>query len=552
MLLALVGMTGLLALAPAVAHAAGVSLYQCRWGFGTAAHACIADINPHGWWSGGASPPQGGYREGDFVPTRIVIDNHTGPPLTANNEYSLIIEYDATDSSGFHTYDYLGNYNSSPRPENAPILPCSLAHPSRVPTAGPHACGSMSLRGPFGRPSVAPIPLDRYSFNARNNNPPTGFHFSAWGATLVREGPSAPHFVDCPGSSLRTESVTMATTGSVRRCIAIDFVANGQGVVIAWGAHIAKVADWGERARAPRGSGNDFHQRIERGGAHDFAFGAKTVSLGVIGALSGFTTSVSSPPSSSPPVIHPHGSVTERATLIGSRVYPAGTVRFYVCGPDETAPPRCATGGRQAGHPETVNNVLGTVRGYATLSPYPNEFAPAPPQGLASGFYCFRAVYIPAVNTTFPSLGAPWLETTHIETQTVFERTTECFQVAASTLIVEKVCTPPGNFNLHIRGETVDFEHTFTDVPCNVDGEVRVIGVPAGTYSVSESPGTGTNPADFDAPEFGSECANGSIMVPLDETKTCTIGNFRKGESRASLTVKRRASPPMTLVSSLC
>jgi hypothetical protein len=60
---------------------------------------------------------------------------------------------------------------------------------------------------------------------------------------------------------------------------------------------------------------------------------------------------------------------------------------------------------------------------------------------------------------------------------------------------------------------------------------------------VPESAGTDTNPADFDPPEFGSACANGSVSLAAGQRVTCTISNFRKGEPRATLTVEKTCAP---------
>lgn len=100
------------------------------------------------------------------------------------------------------------------------------------------------------------------------------------------------------------------------------------------------------------------------------------------------------------------------------------------------------------------------------------------------------------------------------------------------------MCAPPGHFSLHIWSAT--FARTFTDVPCNGGGEIEV---PPGTYTVSESAATGTNPADFDPPEFGSECPNGSVTLHAGQRVTCTISNFRKGEASSTLTVEKKCHP---------
>jgi hypothetical protein len=513
-------MAAFLAFAPTFARA-NVQFEQCEWGFATP-QACIVPPTGSSRWVTGNPANAGAFREGDFVPTRVWFNTSGGATdvVLSGHSYTLIVGYDATQQNGFHAYDYLGTYNAS-RPPTAPAPANNINPCSGVPgTTGDHMCGSA--------PSTAPVPLDENSHNLRGAPvPPTAMAgvFSAWGATFGT-GAAAPSFVNCPNSSPANTQITVTMTTAVARCIALTFTVAGpventrRGIVIAWGAHIATEADWGPTTAALRTSGADFHQRVQE--TPQFPFGNKTLPLATI-QRPGLTTSVS------PRVIQPGGTVTDTATLTGRHsAYPRGSVEFFVCGPTD-APISCADG-KSAGHPEVVVQRGSSEVGTATIM-YPSDEAPAP-GGLAPGFYCFRVVYTPAPGAPLPSLGAPFLSATHSN------NTTECFQVAIATLIVNKICTPPGHFNLHIRGGTVD--QTFEDVACNEGFE---FGVPEGTYTVSESAGTGTNPADFDPPEFGSTCPNGSVTLTASETVTCTITNFRKAEPRATLTVKKTCDP---------
>lgn len=107
----------------------------------------------------------------------------------------------------------------------------------------------------------------------------------------------------------------------------------------------------------------------------------------------------------------------------------------------------------------------------------------------------------------------------------------------APTLIVNKILNPTtdtGLFNLQIDGVTAG-----TGANVGHNGTTGAVSVNAGTHTVSETAGTGTDLADY-ASVIGGDCAtNGSVTLALGETKTCTITNTRLGE----ITIIKDASP---------
>jgi len=92
------------------------------------------------------------------------------------------------------------------------------------------------------------------------------------------------------------------------------------------------------------------------------------------------------------------------------------------------------------------------------------------------------------------------------------------------TLEVKKILSPstdPGKFNLWI-GST----KYASDV--GDGGTTGALVFAPGTYTVSETAGTGTNLADYDT-VIGSECtAGGSVTLVPGDVKVCTITNTRK------------------------
>jgi uncharacterized repeat protein (TIGR01451 family) len=103
-------------------------------------------------------------------------------------------------------------------------------------------------------------------------------------------------------------------------------------------------------------------------------------------------------------------SVFDRATLTGTKGVVEGSLKFFVCGPNASSVPNCATGGTQVGSAVTL------AAGVADSA----SFTPA-----STGFYCFRAEYTPAT-------GSKYLAASHTNS------TTECFQVLPANVTISK------------------------------------------------------------------------------------------------------------------
>ena len=93
------------------------------------------------------------------------------------------------------------------------------------------------------------------------------------------------------------------------------------------------------------------------------------------------------------------------------------------------------------------------------------------------------------------------------------------------TLTVNKVLVPAddgGKFNLLIDGAAAG-----TGANVGNGGTTGAVPVNAGSHTVGETAGTGTNLSDY-VPVIGGACsANGSVSLAVGENKTCTITNQR-------------------------
>jgi prealbumin domain-containing protein len=500
-----VSVSAVLALAPAPAQAAQRSpdLNVCAWGYAQPI-PCQGDR-----WVEGNPMGEGAYKPGEFVPFRVIFrpDAPGGAVIHRGHTYRLELGYDIARSS-LIAYDYLGTYNASPRGD--PNEPCSGAG---VPTEGPNACGNA--------PSTAAVPADVHSFFADGQHPPSGGHlhqFSAWGVELL-----GATQVSCPnqgGEFPRIDARQPIPSGAQPRCVELRFHVPGSGdapagAVIAWGAHIAREADWGTgKTYAASGDGGaQFHMRLVSNpgtidGESGFNLGNEEISLQTVPRPT-LTTLVSHS------IVHPGGSVIDIARLTGSQVRPTGTVDFFLCfaasGPP---PPDCGSGGTLVRHGEPVVESSDPRQGTAEV-----EVSGTDTERV--GFYCFRAEYNPGT--------APFLPTTH--TNRILGG--ECFEVRQTQLTVDKVCVPEtdtGHFDVHIVGvgASAGFDRTVTSVACGHG--TGAISVPPGTYMVSET-AHNNNPHAYPNVTFGGACQGppaGEVTVALGESRTCTITNARE------------------------
>jgi uncharacterized repeat protein (TIGR01451 family) len=156
-------------------------------------------------------------------------------------------------------------------------------------------------------------------------------------------------------------------------------------------------------------------------------------------------------------------SVTDTATLTGTKGTVTGTVDFFQCF-NASAVPDCSTGGSKVPATKTLSG------GAATSDP----FTPG-----AVGFYCFRVEYTPAT-------GSKYLAATHTN------KTTECFQVLAATVTIGKTADD-GSVS---AGDQIGFTLTWGNSgPGKATGVVVTDPLPTDAgldWSIAGSTGTGS------------------------------------------------------------
>src|SRR6185503_18634826 len=106
-------------------------------------------------------------------------------------------------------------------------------------------------------------------------------------------------------------------------------------------------------------------------------------------------------------------SVTDTADLTSNDPDPTGTIKFYLCGPEASAPD-CSTGG-------TLISTENLVAGVATSDAFTADSVDD------AGFYCFRAEYTPDAAGELNYVAGSHTNLT-----------TECFEVRAADIDVEK------------------------------------------------------------------------------------------------------------------
>ena len=493
--LALLAWLTLPAIARAQAGSIGTTLNQCQNGT-----SGTGDCTGSAWVTGNLNPNNSLYREGDFVPMRSRITS-----LAAGTTYALRIGYDAVDK-GLHAYDYLGSVDGSESALGQQVVPCSGVGD----TAGPHACGN--------GPSTLAVPEDTDTTFPSGRGQKPG-EFSAWGATLIR------------AAYVNPAPITQGSDGTIEREIDVIFRAEGPTVVLAWGGHIASTLDWGAgRTFISAGSGSSFHMRLLRaqenppnGPVH--STGNQELSLQATALApvpSPFTTQVDRS------TVDVGSAVIDTATLGSIRgVTVSGVVHFFVCF-SPTARPNCSFNGVEVGPGQVVANPPGSTTGVASV-----QFIPDAP-----GSYCFRAEFVPSAT----SLYSPAAHT---------NLTTECFEavITPPVLTVTKICIPPtdpGRFNLLLNAAVV-----LANAACGESTDPIV--TTAGTHTVSETAGTGTDLADYTSevggnctPNVGSSPPSGSITLANGDSATCTITNVRDGTGvvTGTLTVNKVCVPP--------
>ncbi len=189
-------------------EAAAADVEQCQNGPASAPVGCTLG----GEWAGGNSgDSKSHWVEGQSIPDRIIM---TG--LTPGAGQTIQFDWDTT-KSGKHALDYLTSFNRS------------LA--SADPCAGIAGCGS---------PSTFPIPTD---------------------PNLAPVVPAPGNFTMYNGVITGVSAYTLSGlySGNSTTDITVTFTANSSTVVLAFGMHIARRADWGLGFSAIDISGSPFH-----------------------------------------------------------------------------------------------------------------------------------------------------------------------------------------------------------------------------------------------------------------------------------------------------
>jgi uncharacterized repeat protein (TIGR01451 family) len=179
------------------------------------------------------------------------------------------------------------------------------------------------------------------------------------------------------------------------------------------------------------------------------------------------------------------GSVTDKATLTGSKGTVTGSVDFSVCF-NAGSTPNCASGGTKVGATKTLSGGVATS----------DSFTPT-----AVGYYCFRVDYTPAA-------GSKYLAASHTN------QTTECFRVVAANIGITKTANPTGPVS---AGDEIGFDITVSN---NGDGTAKGVemtdDLPAGITWTADAPTGDTT---------GVTCGIAS------GTLTCTDPSMAAGDS---------------------
>src|SRR5688572_6057240 len=212
------------------AAAASADLWQARNG------AANSPVSPVEWVKGNVGPANSHYVEGQSIPYRIVITGLTNGPHT------LILEWD-TLQRGKHAIDYLTSYDR--------LLPHDqfVSHTTAEainPVAGIGATFGSSNTFPIPAPSSVGSPVAGQPTTSFEGVPPAERVMTIWNGTVTR-------------LTYLTEELLIGDSAVTR--LAVEFVAEAETVVIAWGGHIGSKFDWGSGNSASSIGGSPYHMR---------------------------------------------------------------------------------------------------------------------------------------------------------------------------------------------------------------------------------------------------------------------------------------------------
>lgn len=278
-LVTLVALSGRLEFS-ANAQSASADLWQARNGTPTSPRS------PVEWVRGNASPANSHYIEGNSIPYRMIMSGLTPGP------HRLVIEWD-TLQGGAHAIDYITHYNRlAPHTQFGDHTAPELIQPLD------------GLPGPFSPPLSFPIPAPNPPGSPVPGLPASSFlalpeperDMTIWNGRI-----SALAYLD---------QQSLATNSSSTR-LAIDFTADRDTVVIAWGGHIAAKLDWGAGRSATSIGGSPYHMRkIELDGAG----GNQDRSVQALAVASPPTATIAGPASVCPARTNTFAVTTDAAT----------------------------------------------------------------------------------------------------------------------------------------------------------------------------------------------------------------------------------------------
>lgn len=211
-----------------------LNLDQVRNG---SADAPVSSTTSAPWVNGNAGESNAHYVEGYSIPYRLVIEN-----LIGNGARSVDIEWD-TRQSNASAIDFITNYDMIDYPAGSHVF--NFTHPKELIGPVPEA-GTWVENIPANN-IVAPT-LPAAALNTFNAIQTAGLgKFGVWNATIT-------------GMTYLNQDSYTGQSGSTR--VRIFFTNSAPDVIISWGGHIARAADWGPNNSASAVSGSPYHTRL--------------------------------------------------------------------------------------------------------------------------------------------------------------------------------------------------------------------------------------------------------------------------------------------------
>ena len=231
---ALVLLAGLLLMAASVSAQSapgnlGVELNQCANGSFSAPIQCNIASGNDGYTRGELGASKSHYKEGDFVPIRLVV---TG--AVPGTSYTATLGYDYT-KSGTYANDYIGTYTQTESTGNDPC-------------AGVSGCSSAS-------PTTFGIPLDPQVA--------AGFDGISGNSDDITQTPGVLTCFGCHITAVSGYTLTGSTTGDSTKTFSVTFTADLATAVIAYSSHISTRTDWGINNSAIAITGAPYHNFID-------------------------------------------------------------------------------------------------------------------------------------------------------------------------------------------------------------------------------------------------------------------------------------------------